>query len=57
MCLVQHNAAAHRSHHTSQNNEQSNAADVLLHARIILQNDLIQERRDRIENAYIDAIR
>lgn len=57
MRLVQHNATAHRTHHASQNDEQSDATDVLLHARIILQNDLVEERRDGVENAHIDAVR
>lgn len=44
MRLVQHNAAAHRTHHAGQNDKQSDAADVLLVARIVLQNNLVQQR-------------
>lgn len=36
MRFVQHNAAAHRTHHAGQNDKQSDAADILLVAWIVL---------------------
>lgn len=57
MRLIQHNATAHRSHHAGQHNKQPDASDIRLAARIVLENDLIEQRRDGIENAHIDAVR
>lgn len=35
MCFIQYNAAAHRTHHTGQDDEQPDTSNILLVARIV----------------------